>query len=246
VNVTRDGFVNSDGRYTHGEFSQTYTSPDLVEEIKVVTAGVDAENGRGAGQVQMVTRAGTNKFNGAVFWANRNSKFDANSFFNNLNGVAPDFENRNQFGFRLGGPIVKNKTFFFFLLDEQRDVTKSNFVGTVLTPQARNGVFRYFPGVKNANILSTTTAPTVDRFGNPVQPAGATGPLQAFCIYNTASVAANAAGCAPGGTPRDPLRPSIDPSGFVQTMIGQVSLGSPETRCSRICLCRTTTRSATV
>src|SRR6516225_7524052 len=107
VNVTRDGFVNSDGRYTHGEFSQTYTSPDLVEEVKVVTAGVDAENGRGAGQVQMVTRSGGNRFTGSAVWTNRNSKLDANSFFNNLQGVSPNFENRNQFAVRVGGPIIK-------------------------------------------------------------------------------------------------------------------------------------------
>ena len=225
VNVTRDGFVNSDGRYTHGEFSQTYTSPDLVEEVKVVTAGVDAENGRGAGQVQMVTRSGGNKFNGSAVWTNRNSALDANNFFNNLNGVRPDFENRNQFAFRFGGPIVKNKTFFFFLLDEQRDVTRTNAVGTVLTPQARNGVFRYFPGVNNANILSTTFAPTVDRFGNPVQPAGALESLQAFCIYNMTPISPTATSCASGGTPRDTLRPSIDPTGFVQnTILGNMPL----------------------
>jgi len=225
VNVTRDGFVNSDGRYTHGEFSQTYTSPDLVEEVKVVTAGVDAENGRGAGQVQMVTRSGGNKFNGSVVWTNRNSALDANSFFNNLNGVRPDFENRNQFAFRLGGPIVKNKTFFFFLLDEQRDVTRSNVVGTVLTPQARNGVLRFFPGANNANVLSTTNAPTVDRFGNPVQPANATGPLQAICVFNQTAISPTDTSCAPGGTPRDALRPGFDPSGFVQnTILGNMPL----------------------
>ncbi|HLH29963.1 MAG TPA: carboxypeptidase regulatory-like domain-containing protein, partial [Terriglobia bacterium] len=225
VNVTRDGFVNSDGRYTHGEFSQTYTSPDLVEEVKVVTAGVDAENGRGAGQVQMVTRSGTNSFKGAAFWTNRNSALDANSFFNNLRGVGVNFENRNQFGFRVGGPIIKNKTFFFFLLDEQRDLTRANIVGTVLTPQARAGIFRFFPGVNNANILSTTNAPTVDRNGNPLQPAGATGPLQAFCIYNTTAVSPSAQSCAPtissgaGANLRDPLRPAIDPSGYIQNSL---------------------------
>ena len=220
VNVTRDGFVNSDGRYTHGEFSETYTSPDLVEEVKVVTAGVDAENGRGSGQVQMVTRSGGNQFNGAAFWSNRNSKLDANSFFNNLNGVAPNFENRNQFGGRIGGPIIKNKTFFFVLLDEQRDVTKSTFVGTVLTPQARNGVFRFFPGVNNNNVLATgSNFPTVDRNGNPVQPSAATGPLQAFCIYNLTPISPTATSCAPGGAARDPLRPAIDPSGFVQNTL---------------------------
>jgi len=200
VNVTRDGFVASDGRYTHGEFSQSYTSPDLVEEVKVVTATVDAENTRGSGQVQMVTRAGTNQFKGAVFWTNRNSALDANDWFNNLNGVRPDWENRNQFGFRLGGPIIKNKTFFFFLLDEQRDVIKQNAVGTVLTPLARQGIFRFFPGVDNNNALANV--PTVDRLGNPVRPAAATGDVQQFPILG-----------------KDPLRPGFDPTGFVQNTL---------------------------
>src|SRR5206468_9498154 len=50
VNTTRDGFVVSDGRYNHGAFSATYTSPDLVEEVRVVTSPVDAEMGRGSGR----------------------------------------------------------------------------------------------------------------------------------------------------------------------------------------------------
>ena len=70
--------------------------------------------------------------------------------------------------------IFKNKTFFFFLFDGQRYITKSSFIGTVLTDQARQGIFRYFPGVQNGNILTNT--PTVDRNGNPVRPAAATVP----------------------------------------------------------------------
>jgi hypothetical protein len=197
VNVTRDGFVSSDGRYTHGEFSQTYTSPDLVEEVRVVTATVDAENGRGSGQVQMVTRSGTNQFKGSAVWANRNSKFDAANWFNNFNNVAPDWENRNQFAFRLGGPIRKNKTFFFFLIEEQRDAIRQNAVGTVLTPLARQGIFRYFPGADNQNATGTT--PTVDRTGNPLRPLS---DLRQFSVFDY-----------------DPLRSRMDPSGFVQNTL---------------------------
>jgi len=62
VNVTRDGFNVTDGRYNYGALTSTYTSPDLVEEIRVITAPVDAEYGRGSGQVQMVTRSGTNQY----------------------------------------------------------------------------------------------------------------------------------------------------------------------------------------
>ncbi len=200
VNTTRDGFVVSDGRYNHGAFSSTYVSPDLVEEVRVITAPVDAEAGRGSGQVQMVTRSGTNQFRGAVFWTNRNSATDASNWFNNFNGVQKDYENRNQFGGRLGGPIVKNKTFFFFLVEEQRYIFRQTFVGSVLTDAARQGIFRFFPGVDAQN--ATQNIPTVDRNGNPVRPANATGDLQQFSVFN-----------------RDAFRPGFDPTGFIQNTI---------------------------
>jgi len=200
VNTTRDGFVVSDGRYNHGAFSVTYTSPDLVEEVRVITAPVDAEMGRGSGQVQMVTRSGTNQFRGSAFWFNRNSALDASNWFNNFNGVKKDYENRNQYGVRLGGPIIKNKTFFFFLIDEQRDILRQTFVAPVLTAQARQGIFRFFPGADNQN--ATQNNPAVDRNGNPVRPAGATGDLQQFSVFN-----------------RDPFRPGYDTSGWIQNVI---------------------------
>src|SRR4029077_18340913 len=93
-----------------------YTSPDLVEEVKGVVAPVDAQTSRGIGQVSMVTRYGTNQIRGSAFWVNHTSALDASNWFNNFNGVAKDYDNRNQFGGRLGGPIVKNKTFSFCCL----------------------------------------------------------------------------------------------------------------------------------
>src|SRR3989441_13263027 len=196
VNVTRDGFNVTDGRYVYGALTSTYTSPDLVEEIRIITAPVDAEFGRGSGQVQMVTRSGTNQFRSSAFWTNRNSALDASKWFNNFNGVPKDYENRSQFGARLGGPIIKNKTFFFVLVDEQRYIIRQTFVGTVLTGPARQGIYRFFPGADNQN--ATQLNPTVDRNGNPVRPAGATGDLQQFSVFG-----------------RDPSRPGYDPTGFI-------------------------------
>jgi hypothetical protein len=206
VNVTRDGFVVSDGRYSFGAFSTTYSSPDLVEEVRIITAPVDAEPGRGSGQVQMSTRSGTNQFRGSLFWTNRNSALDASNWFNNFNGVQKDYENRNQFGGRLGGPIVKNKTFFFVLVDEQRYALRQTFVGTVLTNEARQGIYRFFPGVESQNAIQNN--PTVDRNGNPVRPPNSTGDLRSFSVFTDSS----------GGT-RDPLRPGYDPSGFIQNVL---------------------------
>src|SRR5215831_12921118 len=146
LNTTRDGIPVSDGRYDTGAATTTFVSPDLVDEVRVIVAPADAEMGRGSGQIQMSTRSGTNDIRGSLFWVNRNSKLAANSWSNNFFGTGKNYYNGNQFGGRVGGPIIKNKTFFFFLFDGQRYLTKSYFTGSVLTDQARQGVFRFFTG----------------------------------------------------------------------------------------------------
>jgi hypothetical protein len=207
LNVTRDGVPSGDGRYAAemGVSAAVYVSPDLVEEVRVIVAPADAELGRGSGQVQMATRSGTNQFHGAVFWTNRNSALDANTWANNFNGAPKNYRNGNQYGGRLGGPIIQNKTFFFFLYEGQRYVTKKQFIGTVLTEEARRGNYRFFPGAQNGNILSNN--PVVDALGNPVTPAGASGPLQTVTVFG-----------------RDPNRMGMDSSGWVQRLIARMPM----------------------
>ena len=185
VNTTRDGIPVSDGRYLdwNGAFSATYSSPDLVEEVQISVGTVDAASGRGSSQVRLQTRSGTNDFNGALFWTTNNSALNANDWFENLRGNEKDWENRNQFGGRIGGPIIRNKMFFFVLIDEQRYRRRQNVQGTVLTADARQGIFRYWPGVENDNALGGAGA-SVDRNGNPVRPAGATGPLASINLFS--------------------------------------------------------------
>jgi len=110
LNTTRDGIPISDGRYDIGASTTTYVSPDLVDEVRVIVAPADAETARGSGQIQMSTRAGTNQFRGSLFWVNRNSALSANSWGNNFQGAGKDYYNGNQFGGRVGGPIIENKT----------------------------------------------------------------------------------------------------------------------------------------
>jgi hypothetical protein len=211
VNATRDGVNVNDGRYENGAWSVVYSSPDMVEEVKVVVAPVDAETSRGSGQVSMVTRSGGNQFRGSAFWANHNSALDANSWFNNYNGVGKSYDNRNQFGARYSGPIIKNKTFFFVLYEGQRDLKRTEASGTTYTDMAKAGIFRYFPGVDPANANNANA--TVDRFGNPVRPARATGDLAAIDLFGN---------CTFKGAPvsncrqfRDPLRPATSAHPYI-------------------------------
>src|SRR5262250_3539505 len=183
VNATRDGINVNDGRYENGAWSTVYTSPDMVEEVKVIVAPVDAETSRGNGQITMVTRSGTNQYRGSVSWSNHNSAGDANNWFNNLNGVGKSYDNRNLYSARMSGPIIKNKTFFFALFSGQRDVKKTQATGLTFTDMAKAGIFRYWPGVDNQNAAGNN--PGVDINGNPIAPAGATGPLSAIGLFGT-------------------------------------------------------------
>ena len=89
-------------------------NPDAIQEFKVQTGQYDASYGRNAGaNVDVVTKAGTNQFHGTAFEFLRNDVLNANAFFRNANGQPRPPLKQNQFGFSLGGPIMKNKLQFF-------------------------------------------------------------------------------------------------------------------------------------
>jgi hypothetical protein len=199
--TTRDGIPVNDGRATPVSTlvsTATFASSDLVEQLRVITSPADAELGRGSGQVQLQTRSGTNQFHGALFWTNRNAVWDASSSSNNFRGVGKNYINRNQFGGRLGGPIVHNKTFFFFLYEGQRRLEKQNVTATVLTDPARNGFFRFIAGRQNGNYTAPASTRSVERDGSlntSLNPAD----LRQINVFGY-----------------DALRPGPDPSGFMQ------------------------------
>jgi Carboxypeptidase regulatory-like domain len=87
---------------------------DAIQEYRVLTSNYSAEFGEAAGAVTEVnTKSGGNSFHGSVWEFLRNDKLNANNYFNNLNGVARPGFHRNEFGATVGGPIIKNRTFFF-------------------------------------------------------------------------------------------------------------------------------------
>jgi hypothetical protein len=193
VNTTRDGITTNDGRYnsSNGAYSAIFTSPDMVEEIRVTQNNVDPTLGRGSAQVQMRTRAGTNEFHGAAFYTNNNSVMNAQTYFQNQQRAAKNFANRNQFGARLGGPIIKNKAFFFILTDDQRYLGKLTVNTPVLTAAARQGIFRYSTDHRNGAANAAT--PSVDANGNLLNPAA----VNQFNLFSDV---------------KDPHRTAIDPT----------------------------------
>ena len=145
TNITRDGINIQDNyiRQNASDFSVERPSTDDVAEFTLTSQNAGADQGYGASQVQFVTPRGQNEFHGAGWIYNRNSKFSANDFFNNASGTERPFLNRNQVGAKLSGPIVKNKLFFFGFYEAFRLRTQAVQQRTILTPNARAGLFTY-------------------------------------------------------------------------------------------------------
>ena len=114
-------------------------NPDLVGEIRLILSPVDAELGRGNSQIQIQTRSGTNKFTGAAVWNVQNTALNANTWANKRNpgpATQPDWYNLHQITGSYGGPIIKNKTFFFVLFDKQM-VNRRQLVTTPVLTDTR-------------------------------------------------------------------------------------------------------------
>ncbi len=214
LNITLDGLNVQDQRLNQGVSSPITTTVDKIEEFRVITSPADAELGRGSGQIQMITKSGTNRFRGSLFEFHRNTALNANTWFNNQRGSDPvtgqaisprNVLVRNQYGGGIGGPIRKNKTFFYFLADSQRIRQKTAVTNTVYTETARRGVYRYYPGSANGN--ANGAFPSVNDLGQPVRPSRATGELQTINLFGY-----------------DPRRSQADPTGTMARMIGLMPL----------------------
>ena len=117
-------------------------SLDAIQEFKVTTNNYSAEFGRAGGaNVQAQIKSGANEFHGGLFEFLRNDKLDANTFFNNRSGTPRTPYKQNQFGAFLGGPIVKNKTFFFADTELLRTREADTGIISVPTPLERQGIF---------------------------------------------------------------------------------------------------------
>ncbi len=143
-------------------YTRNVMSQDAVAEFRVSTALYSADTGgTGGGQVEIVTKSGSNSFHGAAFEYFRNAIFDARSPFDP--GKHPPFR-LNQFGSTLGGPVIKNRTFFFLSYEGFRQALQTSLIGYVPTPLLRSQVEAASPvlapfvnayPLPNAGLLST-------------------------------------------------------------------------------------------
>ena len=171
ANVTLDGVDNNEQQrgldvVTDEAFASVLRStPDSLQEFRVITTNANAEQGRSSGaQVSLITKSGTNQFHGSLYEFHRNTVTTANDFFNNAAGsygpddlpvilgqkqagdpIAPRPQLlRNVFGGSLGGPIKKDKAFFFFTYEGFREASESPVIREVPLPTLGQGIVRYF------------------------------------------------------------------------------------------------------
>jgi Carboxypeptidase regulatory-like domain/TonB dependent receptor len=166
INITLDGVNIQDNtlRSTDGFFAIVSPRLDSVEEVTVTTASQGAgDAGSGAVQVKFVTRSGTNQYTGSGYYYYRSDKLNANTWFNNRNGVDKAKLKQNQMGGRLGGPISvpgwfdgRNKAFFFVNYEEVRQPSDTTRNRTLLNPGAVAGNFTY--GGTTVNVLQLAAA----------------------------------------------------------------------------------------
>jgi hypothetical protein len=213
-NVTIDGIEANESSVNNPLNNIHRLNPDNTQEYRVTTSNATAEEGRNSGaSVSIATRSGTNEFHGALFEFFRNTHLNANEFYANLQAAPKPDIKLNQYGFQLGGPMVKNRTFFFVSWQGQ----KINFAQPVdqsygalpllYTASARAGIFRYFvedpnhPLVINGETITRNVPALVDPNTGALHPEvrPCASPTDARCVASYHFAAA------------DPRRIGVDP-----------------------------------
>lgn len=188
ANITLDG-IDVNDQQTGLNLDQTAAfapvlrvNPDSIDEFRVTTSNPDATKGRSSGgQISLITKSGSNQFRGALYEYHRNTATTANDWFNNAAGsyVATDAAViagraragdqrvprpkllRNLFGGRIGGPIIKDRMFFFYNYEGMREAKGTSVVRTVPTASLGAGNIQF---VDNTGQSWTITAAQINTF----------------------------------------------------------------------------------
>jgi hypothetical protein len=143
-NATLDGIDVNDSLVPRLGLSLTSNNTDSIGEFRIVTTAGKAEYGRSAGgQIELITRSGSNSFHGNAFDYLRNTDLNANDFFNNQSGGTVPKLIQNTYGASMGGRIKRNKTFFFANWQGVRTKSETIRNRTVLSNLAKQGIFQW-------------------------------------------------------------------------------------------------------
>ncbi|MEO6910880.1 MAG: TonB-dependent receptor [Edaphobacter sp.] len=143
-NFMLDGADNNDTSVPGGQGGISAANPDSTQEFRVITNNFDAEFGRNTGAIiDVVTRGGGNQFHGSAYEFGRYNALGARDFFNKKENGKQDPYVRNDFGASVGGPILKDRTFFFLNGEVQRFRTTRTSSQTTPTAAFRTGKFTY-------------------------------------------------------------------------------------------------------
>jgi Carboxypeptidase regulatory-like domain len=196
TNITLDG-VDDNDQLLGTAFAGAIRAPlDSLEELKVTTSNSDADSGRSSGgQVSLVTKSGTNRVHGSLYIYNRPTFTTANDWFNKAAQISesepntPPFLLRNTFGANVGGPIIKDRLFFFAAYEGQRKREALQVSRVVPSAGMKAGSISY--------PCDSVNDPTNCALGNPyVQNVGGT----LVATLNAAQIAAMDTGCSNNGT----------------------------------------------
>jgi carboxypeptidase family protein len=212
-NVTLDGIGVNDQNNGYAFTSVLTVPPDSVQEFRVTTANANADSGYSSGaQVALVTKSGTNSFHGSAYEYNRNTIFSANDPFLKGSQLASGQPNqapkllRNVFGATFGGPIKRNRLFFFANYEGRRDAQGTSVLRDVPSATLRAGDLVYLCQRNSDGSLDTAACP-----GGTVN--GVTGVAPGYYALGPAQIRA-----------MDPL--GIGPNQAVENILGQYPLAN--------------------
>ncbi len=173
ANITLDG-VDVNDQWNRTAFTSVLrVTLDSVQEFRVTTTNANPDQGRSSGaQVALITKQGSNEFHGSLYHYHRNTVTTANSFFNNKTNIGRPKLIRNIYGGSVGGPVIKNKTFFFGNFEGRQDAREDTALRTVPTASFRQGILKYRNRAGGVTELSPAQIRTqVDPGGIGVSPA---------------------------------------------------------------------------
>ena len=208
INLTIDGINTQDNelKSSDGFFSYIMPSVDSLEEVTLTTSAAGADStAQGAAQIKFVTKSGTNQFHGGAFYQARNTFFNSNYYFNNeiqatpannFKGLPRDILHLRQYGAHVGGPIIKDKLFFFGNYEKFRNPAANSFSQNIANPGYTNGTYNY---ADTAGNVHTVNLFQIAGSGNSSLPAGTRqfpttiDPIVAQTFSQVAAIAAGAA-----------------------------------------------------